>query len=67
MTNFPWAEVAWTGMNNYQITLDHESRWPGSFEWKVTCWKYGHHTNMGWFGSMESAQKWILKQLEKGN
>lgn len=57
MTDFPW-----TGRDGYQITLDGETRWSGSFDWKVTD---PNRLNMGWFGSFESAQKWILKQLEK--
>lgn len=53
----------WTGRDGYQITLDSETRWPGSFDWKVTN---PNRMNMGWFGSFESAQRWILKQLESG-
>lgn len=60
VTDFPW-----TGRDGYQITLDSVTRWPGSFDWRVDYWN-PHPLCMGWFGSFESAQKWILKQLESG-
>lgn len=59
-------EHPWTGYNGYLITKDPDTRWPGSFDWKVEYWN-PHPLNMGWFGSIESAQRWIVKQENINN
>lgn len=39
------------------ITKDEKTRWPGSFDWKVSCPDYC----AGWFGSLESAYRWVYE------
>lgn len=44
------------------IKKDLDTLWPDKFDWKVSCPEYV----AGWFGSLESAYKWIYRGLENG-
>lgn len=41
----------------FYIKKDEKTRWPGSFDWKVSCPEYC----VGWFGSLESAYRWVYE------
>lgn len=42
------------------IQKDLNSPWPGKFDWKVDC--DNPRYCVGWFGSLESAYKWVYKE-----
>lgn len=47
----------------YFVKKDEDTRWPGKFDWKVT--EGGPQgLRMGWFGSLESAYKWMYREME---
>lgn len=49
-------------INGYKLKKDSNTNWLGSFDWRVLNPK---GIKMGWFGSRESAEVWIRKQISK--